>query len=521
MKGGGFLLKNELAVIDIGSNSIRYVIFHPIDSGRYIEKINVKVVARLSAHIDEDGALDPLGIRLLCETLQRFYEIGVTHLVEETICVATAAIRNASNREDIIHAVEQETPFTMRVLSDEQEAYYGFFAIINSTFLTDGYSVDIGGGSMEVTLIENREMVAYHSFPFGAVTLTRQFLSGETMTSGEQKKLIKFLREQFDDIPWLKNKKLPLIGVGGSARNFVRIHQSTMDYPLHGIHQYQVRAKELGKLIDELEDKAPKHLTKIEGLSKDRVDIFLPALIAIHELALHIEADQFVMSNYGLREGLVYEYDLREQNQRRIENVREESLYQLESDYKVNRDRTNYLGTIAKSIYRQLVTLDIIPERAADLRLLDSASRLLYCGQYINPDTRSNQTFYLLTNTDLKGMTHKDRLALALVSSYSSSKRMHQLLKPFKDWFTDKSIERFDLLGSILKLTEALDVTERRAVNSVELALEKDLKNIRIILDTGDHDYGFEVEKAEKQKKHLERVIDRSIQLDTKGGGLI
>lgn len=508
-------MKNELAVIDIGSNSIRYVIFHPIDSGRYIEKINVKVVARLSAHIDQDGALDQAGIDILSDTLQRFHEIGLTHNVEETFCVATAAIRNATNRQEIVETVDQTTPFSMRILSDELEAYYGYFAIINSTFLTDGYSVDIGGGSMEVTLIENREMVAYHSFPFGAVTLTRQFISGETMTSSEQKKLIKFLKEQFAEIPWLKEKKLPLIGVGGSARNFVRIHQSTLDYPLHGIHQYQVRTKELGKLVDELEDKSPKHLGKIEGLSKDRVDIFLPALIAIHELALHIEADQFVMSNYGLREGLVYEYDLHEGNQRRVENVREESLFQLESDYKVNRDRMNYLGTLAKSLYRQLVSLDIIPERAADLRLLDSASRLLYCGQYINPDTRSNQTFYLLTNTDLKGMTHKDRLALALVSSYSSSKRMQQLLKPFKDWFSDKSIERFDLLGSLLKLADALDVTERRAVDSVELHIENEA--LLLTLDTGDHDYGFEVEKAEKQKKHLERVIDQSIELQTKG----
>ncbi len=166
-------------------------------------------------------------------------------------------------------------------------------------------------------------------------------------------------------------------------------------------------------------------------------------------------------------------------------------------------------------MYRQLVTLDLISERASDLRLLDSASRLFYCGQYINPDTRSDQTFYLLTNTELNGMTHKDRVALSLVSSYSSAKRMNQLAKPFKDWFTEKSLDRFDLLGSLLKLSHALDVTERKAVDHLELFLQKD--QLQFVLDTGDHDYGFEVEKAEKQKKHLERIIDCTITFETKG----
>jgi len=508
-------LKQELAVIDIGSNSIRYVIFHPIASGRYIEKINIKVVARLSAHINKDGALDDAGISLLEETLHRFYEVGVTHEVEETICVATAAIRNATNREAIVKSVTENTPFSIQVLTDEQEAYYGYFAIINSTFLTDGFSVDIGGGSMEVTLIENREMVAYHSFPFGAVTLTRQFVSDETLSASDKKKLVKFLREQFESIPWLSDKKLPLIGVGGSARNFVRIHQSNQDYPLRSVHQYQIKAKELAKMVDDLEGKSAKQLSKIEGLSKDRIDIFLPALIAIQGLAQHIEAEEFIMSNLGLREGLVYEFDVQDEAYLRIENVREQSLYQLESDYKVNRDRASYIGTLAKSMYRQLVTLDLVSERASDLRLLDSASRLFYCGQYINPDTRSDQTFYLLTNTEMNGMTHKDRVALSLVSSYSSAKRMNQLAKPFKDWFTEKSLDRFDLLGSLLKLSHALDVTERKAVDHLELFLQKD--QLQFVLDTGDHDYGFEVEKAEKQKKHLERIIDCTITFETKG----
>jgi len=92
---------------------------------------------------------------------------------------------------------------------------------------------------------------------------------------------------------------------------------------------------------------------------------------------------------------------------------------------------------------------------------------------------------------------------------------MQQLAKPFKDWFTEKTLDRFDLLGSLLKLSHALDVTERKAVDHLELFVEKD--HLRFVLDTGDHDYGFEVEKAEKQKKHLERIIDQTITFETKG----
>ncbi|WP_114570386.1 Ppx/GppA family phosphatase [Exiguobacterium flavidum] len=505
-------MKNELAVIDIGSNSIRYVIFHATASRRLEEKINVKVVARLSAHIDKKGALSIEGIELLIDTLNRFHALGESHAVEETLVVATAAIRNASNQEEISAAVETGTPYAMRILSDEQEAYYGYFAIINSTFLRDGFSVDIGGGSMEVTWIEDREMVAYHSFPFGAVTLTKRFVSGETMTETERKQLTKFLRSEFAKLPWLKGKKLPLIGVGGSARNFVKVHQAKTDYPLPDVHQYQVKEKELEKVIDDLFGLSQKQLAKVDGLSKDRIDIITPALLAIHELALYIGAEQFVMSNYGLREGLLYEHALEEKGETRVQNVKEESILQLETDYHVIRERNGYVGRLAHSVYAGLVDTGIIPFREADERLLSSASRLLYCGRYINPDTRSDQTFHLLTNTGLKGLTHKDRIALAVVSSFSSTRRTERFLSPYKDWFTAKSVLRFNLLGAILKFADGLDVTERSAIEHVDVS--HDGKELRIALHADGHDCRFEIERGEKQKKHLERILDTRIRLE-------
>ena len=274
-------MEKKLAVIDIGSNSIRNVIFEVNEEGQYFERLNVKEVARLSSHISDANEMTEEGIASLIDTLRHFKELNDHHHVTDVLPVATAAIRNANNSDEILQNVKQSTGMTIRLLSDYEEAFYGYSAIVNSTYVEDGYSVDIGGGSMEVTYFQNRELVFYHSFPFGAVTLTKEFMKDETMTKDERKALTAYLKKAFKEIEWLEPHGVPLVGVGGTARNLVRVEQTISNFPLEGIHQYTISAEQLEDVIDELVGMSSKQLGRLDGLSKDRVDIIAPAVSAI------------------------------------------------------------------------------------------------------------------------------------------------------------------------------------------------------------------------------------------------
>ena len=159
------ILKLQYAIIDIGSNTMRLVIYEKQSGGFYKEIENTKVVARLRNYL-VDGVLSEEGIEVLLQTLFQFQESTRFHQLHHVLCVATATIRQAENQEEIKKLVEGQTDFTLRVLSEYEEARYGYLAVMNSTSFSEGITVDIGGGSTEVTYFRNREILEYHSFPF-------------------------------------------------------------------------------------------------------------------------------------------------------------------------------------------------------------------------------------------------------------------------------------------------------------------------------------------------------------------
>ena len=504
-------MKKKLAVIDIGSNSIRNVIFEVNEDGQYFERLNVKEVARLSSHINEERALTDDGIHTLIETLRHFIELNDYHHVTEVLPVATAAIRNASNSTAILDAVRRATQLDIRLLSDYEEAFYGYSAIINSTYVEDGYSVDIGGGSMEVTYFKNRELIFYHSFPFGAVTLTNDFMKGDTLTKDERKQLISFLKKAFKEIDWLEPHGVPLVGVGGTARNLVRVEQTMSNFPLEGIHQYTISSDRLDDVVEELVHLNSKQLGRLDGLSKDRVDIIAPAVTAIAELAHYLKVPEFTMSNNGLREGLFYENYLQAHDTVRFADVKEESFRHFEKQYAVNQTRHRHLIHLARQIYNGLLELKAIKPKPFEPMLLEGACRLAYLGEFIDHNNKSDHTFHLITTNDFKGMNNEDRLALALVTSFKSRRVLEQHIESFPKWFDDKLVKSLELLGSIVKLVDALDLTERQIVEQIDvIAIEEGLQ---FKLQTKGSSR-FELQRSNRHKKHLERAIEQSIDLD-------
>lgn len=503
-------MEKKLAVIDIGSNSIRNVIFEVNNHGQYFERLNVKEVARLSSHITEDNQLSKSGIETLIETLNHFNQLNEHHEVKEILPVATAAIRNASNSDAILNEVRQATGMEIRLLSDYEEAFYGYSAIINSTYIEDGYSVDIGGGSMEVTYFKDRELVFYHSFPFGAVTLTKDFMKGDALTKDERKQLTTFLKKSFKEIDWLVPQDIPLVGVGGTARNLVRVEQTWSLFPLEGIHQYTIGADRLQDVVDELIQMPTKQLGRLDGLSKDRIDIIAPAVTAIAELAHYLKVPEFMMSNNGLREGLFYEYYLQQHNRVRFGDVKEESFRHFENQYNVDPIRHHHLIHMARQIYTGLIETKTIKPKPYERGLLEGACRLAYVGEYIDHNNKSDHTFHLITTNDFKGMNNEDRLALAIVTSYKSRRLLDQHVEAFPDWFDSKMLKSLELLGSIVKLVDAFDLTERQIIKNIDVTSTD--SGLIFTLHTNISPR-FEIQRGMRHKKHLERAIDQTIEL--------
>lgn len=501
--------KNTYSIIDIGSNTIRLVIYSSDKSSRLKEIQNVKAVARLRNHLTSEGILAPKGIDILINTLLSFQEVTRYHQIKGVKCVATATIRQAKNQQEIIDRVKQETDFSIRVLSEYEEAFYGYLAVVNSTPFNRGITIDIGGGSTELTYFENRKLIHYHSFPFGALSLKEQFVMRELPTEEEKALLKAYLTEQFKKLDWIIEKQLPIIGIGGSARNMVQIHQEYIGYPLAGVHLYMMNKQNIKELSINLSSMPFTELQKVEGLSKDRADIIVPAIEVFDCLMDIVNTDKFVLSRKGLRDGIFYEEHTKGFGFSFYPNVIEEGFSELALDYNINKDHAVKVMNNAVAIAQLINRAGLASINKDELELIKKGAFVNNIGSYIDSVSSSQHTFYLLANRTIDGLLHKERITIALLASYKNKDTFKRYITPYIDWFKKDEISKLRLLGSIIKFSTSLNITKRDIVDNIKLVINSNQEMTFYIICTKN--WKPEQYQIEKQKKHLEKQIKKSI----------
>lgn len=500
--------QEKYAIVDIGSNTMRLVIYFREKSGRLKEIENVKSVARLRNYLSDDGILVEEGICKLINTLRSFQEITRHHKLEEVRCVATATIRHAKNQQEVLQRVSEETDYSMRILSDYEEAYFGYLAVVNTTPFESGITIDIGGGSTELTYFVNRKLINYHSFPFGALSLKKQFVKGNVPTVDELNELRSYLVDQFSSLEWLSDRKLPIIGIGGSARNMVQVHQERIGYPLAGVHQYLMSYQEIDEVNTFLQSLPFSELQRVDGLAKDRADIIIPAIETFKGLMDIVKTDRFTLSRKGLRDGVFFKEITKDFGLSVFPNVIEESFFELATDYNIDTDHVFYVTNSTMEIAHLLNKVGLTTIDKNESLLLKRGAFVYNIGTYIDSESSSQHTFYLLANRTIDGLLHKERLVLALIASFTSKAEFNRNVGQFSEWFSKEELYKYRLLGAIVKFAYSLNATKRNIVEHIDL---KEKGNGLLFIIKCNKDWGPEQYQVEKQKKHLEKVLKKSI----------
>lgn len=502
----------RIGLIDIGSNTIRLVIFEFDKKTGLDEVLNIKTPARLSQYLTNDLTMTQKGIEVLTTTLSSFKRVSDKFATDELHPIATAAIRQSTNRDDIIKHIKQQLNITMRIIPEESEAFYGYYAITHTTNISDGISVDIGGGSTEVTLFKDKQLKAAHSFPFGVVTLTKKFFSDKPHNDKHAiKDMEKFLIKQFSQLDWLNDAQVALVGVGGSARNVARIHQSAHDYPIGGVHNYSMSAKDVEEVFSLIKKSSRDELKDVDGLSGDRIDIILPAVAVFKNLFTKINATQFTFSRKGLREGYVMHL-ISEQfpDQFNKENIRQDALYHLANEYKIEEKSAKQRVKLALSLLNQLIETKHLDISKTDKRLFAEGSYLYYLGSFINADSSSPHTYYIIANSMIEGFTHQERVKLALLASFKNKSLMKFYSHETK-WLVQDELDTIQSLGGIIKFINALNISQTNVVDRIYLKKEKGDYTLYVFYEG---EPVAEEYQANRQKKHIEKILKDKLSIN-------
>ncbi|MDO7907053.1 Ppx/GppA phosphatase family protein [Paenibacillus sp. JX-17] len=475
-------MNSRVGIIDIGSNSIRLVIYDVTSGGAYRVIQECKESARLSAKISPDGTMSREAVLTVVPVLQQFQEVCRLYGVSSVRTAATAAIRNAGNSGQIVDWLQEETGLTIEVLSGDQEGYAGFLGVINTMNLSDGAIIDIGGGSTEITLFRGRDRLRTYSFPFGAVNMNVRFghSEGVPWTSEQIEALTRHVIQSLDEHDWIRaNPGLPLVGLGGTIRTLGKINQKRSHYPLPVTHHYEMSREDVEHFFTTLPAMSYTQRKKTPGLSKDRVDIIIPGLIILRTIFQYMQATRYLISGSGLRDGLFYEQVnpetpvVRDPLAAGIDNI-------LAFGPPVPPEHLQRVHGHARLLYNTLCEHVQPAERTLDERLLYTASRLYKMGATLNYYQYTQHSMYWILRSGLSGLSHRETVLAAAVADYHPKNRTPRLIHEYADILDDQDDVRIQRLGSLLKLAVALDRSETGTVE--ELAIQQKSGSLRLRL---------------------------------------
>lgn len=387
----------EFAAIDIGSNSVRLVLYRL--EGRAIWTVfNEKVLAGLGRDMATTGRLSEDGAALALTALKRFAAVIDGVKPAQTFVAATAAVREASDGQAFCERVAAETGLVIRVLSGEEEARYAALGVIAGMPLADGVAADLGGSSLELIGIEEGRVGRGITLPLGPFSLA----SDGPFDPGKLRDTIAARLKPAGDY-----RTDTLYAVGGAWRTLAQVHMGHARYPLHIVHQYVMEAEEARDIARLIARSSRASLERWKGLSKKRAETLPHAALVLEGLIERLGLKRIVLSAWGVREGLLFEA------------LDEETAAAdpLLAGCTALGARQGISPGLPGALYGWIEPIvDALPRTFGARRdrvLADAACRLADLGARLHPDHRIELAFDQVLRAPIPGQTHAERAFLA------------------------------------------------------------------------------------------------------------
>ncbi len=462
------------AVIDIGSNSARMVIFER--TSRYgfhlLHEIKSKVRISEGAYQNE-GHLQPHAIERAIHALHDFQSLALSYGARKILCVATSAVRDAPNRQDFLSLVKKQLGLSIRVIEGEKESYYGAVSAVNLLPVIDGVTVDIGGGSTELALIKNKRIISTVSLPLGTVRLKELFSD----KGSSLKKAQKLIDDELANLPadFCTDQ---LIAIGGTNRAIATAIMADTKYPIDTLHGYCYTAKEKIRYCDKILSAATDNDLRKLKVKEERMDVMKEGSLIIKTIIEKLGCKEIIVSGAGVREG-VFLVDILGQNPHFPPNLNP-SVRSLQDRFgQAHLPHATALSRLTGILFDTLSPLHQLSMLYRSY--IDTASRLTDIGSYLSFYNKSTHAFYfVLTNLNY-GFTHQDKLIVANIIKYAKSKQQKSsVLKKLKEF----DLPEVPLLwcSTLLSLAQALYITRDYtirytcALNDTHLTIQSNKK---------------------------------------------
>ncbi len=387
----------HIAIVDIGSNSIRLVVYDGV-ARTPVAIFNEKAVCALGLGLGSSGRLNPEGRAQALVHLERFVRLARAMRVGVLRILATAAVRDAGDGAAFVAEVEARCQTSITVLSGEDEARSAAMGVLCGTPDADGIVADLGGGSLELVALDRGEFAGpYATMPLGILRLNEA-------SGGERAQAAAEIDRHFAEVDWCgRGAGRPLYAVGGAWRALARLFIAQTGHPLHVLDNYTLDRAEALRLLDLVARQNRKSMEKIPGLSKKRLPHLPMAALLLEKVLQKVQPSQLIFSVYGMREGQFF-------------NSLPADLQARDPLLAACTDLARTAGRFPEHGGEMMEWMaPLFPQESPHQRRLRHAACLL--GDVFwneHPDYRAEQAFLRVFRLPFMGLGHQDRAALAL-----------------------------------------------------------------------------------------------------------
>lgn len=492
---GRFAELEPIGVVDIGSNSVRLVVYEGAVRAP-TPLFNEKVLCGLGRSVATTGRLSPESVERAITALARFRAIARILDVKNLKAFATAAVRDASNGAAFLERGQQALGQQIELWSGEREANLAALGIAMGFNNPDGFAGDLGGGSLELVDITGSERRNGITLPLGGLRLID--VTGERLD-----KAVDIADEQIGRVPWLGlGKGRPFYAVGGTWRAIAKLHMEQTDYPLRVMQGYTISTRDAIAFCETLRRKKMSSVDGIAAIAKPRREVLPYGALVLERLLKRLEPSALTFSVFGVREGLVYSL-LPESEKRK------DALLSFCEDYARLRSRSVVHSHELCTWTDPLFSPPGPDETPEEKRLRYAACLLSDIGWRAHPDYRGEQSLNVIAHAALAGIDHPGRLFLALSIYFrhagAGSDQGEELSARLKAIASKRALKRARILAAAVRVAHMLSVGMPGIIDETPLSYEGG----RLVLSLPERYAALDGERLRRRFETLAELVDK------------
>jgi exopolyphosphatase/guanosine-5'-triphosphate,3'-diphosphate pyrophosphatase len=481
-----------IGVIDIGSNSVRLVVYEGLTRSP-TPIFNEKVLAGLGREVQSTGLLAADAVDKALAALRRFRALCDRIEVPEVFVIATAACRDARNGKSFVAEAQRICRTKVDVISGRREAELSARGVMSGFHHPDGIVGDLGGGSLELTDIRGQRIKTGITLPLGGLTL-------QDASARSIKKAEKMVWKALYGARLLKaGRNRPFYAIGGTWRALARLHMWQKGYPLHVMHGYVIPAKEAYEFAGLVRRVSPETLSQIEAVADARRPLLSYAALVLENLVEIARPKEVVISALGVREGLLY-------SMLNAEERRKDPLIAVASELNLLRSRSPAHGEELIDWTDRFMASTGLAENPEERRLRHAACLLADIGWRAHPDYRGEQSLNIIANGSFIALDHSGRTFLALTVFFRHVGLIDDELSPrLRELATTRVLDRARVLGAALRVAYLVSAATPGVLPKAPMVVERG----RLVLRFDKSVKALAGERVFARLRQLARLIGR------------